>query len=68
MKDIASSTELRKWFNHRPGKFEEFKKRYKEELQMGKASLEKLRRIIYDEQKTITLLFGRMVYCKNKKL
>lgn len=32
MKEIAPSTDLRKWFGHDPGKFEEFKKRYKDEL------------------------------------
>ena len=28
LKDIAPSTELRKWFNHDPDKWDEFKKRY----------------------------------------
>ena len=28
LKDIAPSTELRKWFNHDPDKWKEFKKRY----------------------------------------
>jgi len=32
LKDIAPSTELRKWFNHDPGKWDEFKKRYFDEL------------------------------------
>lgn len=31
-KEIAPSTELRKWFNHEPEKYEEFKRRYLEEL------------------------------------
>ena len=31
-KDIAPSTELRKWFNHDENKFNEFKERYFEEL------------------------------------
>ena len=33
LKDIAPSTELRKWFGHDPGKWSEFKKRYLTELQ-----------------------------------
>jgi uncharacterized protein YeaO (DUF488 family) len=33
LKDIAPSTELRKWFGHDPEKWEEFKKRYYTELQ-----------------------------------
>ena len=32
MKDIAPSTELRKWFGHDPARWEEFKHRYVEEL------------------------------------
>lgn len=32
MKDIAPSTELRKWFGHDPAKWDEFKKRYLVEL------------------------------------
>ena len=32
LKDIAPSTELRKWFGHDPDKWAEFKKRYRSEL------------------------------------
>lgn len=32
LKEIAPSTELRKWFDHDPGKWEEFKDRYLAEL------------------------------------
>jgi uncharacterized protein YeaO (DUF488 family) len=32
MKDIAPSTELRKWFSHDPNKWAEFQARYREEL------------------------------------
>lgn len=32
MKELAPSTELRQWFGHDPGKWEEFKKRYRQEL------------------------------------
>lgn len=32
LKDIAPSTELRKWFGHDPGKWKEFRKRYHREL------------------------------------
>ena len=31
-KELAPSTELRKWFNHEPGKWQEFRKRYLGEL------------------------------------
>jgi len=32
LKDVAPSDELRRWYNHEPDKWEEFKKRYFEEL------------------------------------
>ncbi len=32
MRDVAPSSELRKWFSHDPGKWQEFKKRYLKEL------------------------------------
>jgi uncharacterized protein YeaO (DUF488 family) len=32
MKELAPSDNLRKWFDHDPDKFEEFKQRYQEEL------------------------------------
>lgn len=31
-KDIAPSTELRKWYSHDPARFEEFSRRYRAEL------------------------------------
>ena len=33
LKEIAPTTELRKWFGHDPAKWEEFKNRYRRELQ-----------------------------------
>jgi uncharacterized protein YeaO (DUF488 family) len=32
LKELAPSTELRKWFGHDPGKWTEFQKRYRAEL------------------------------------
>jgi len=40
LKDIAPSNELRKWFNHDPHKWNEFKKRYFAELKDNKEQLE----------------------------
>jgi uncharacterized protein YeaO (DUF488 family) len=31
-RDVAPSTELRQWYGHRPERFEEFRRRYVEEL------------------------------------
>jgi uncharacterized protein YeaO (DUF488 family) len=35
LKDVAPSTELRKWYGHEPERFEEFTRRYREELKTG---------------------------------
>jgi uncharacterized protein YeaO (DUF488 family) len=34
LKDVAPSTELRKWFSHDPEKFDEFRRRYYKELDL----------------------------------
>jgi len=39
LKELAPSTELRKWFNHEPAKWEEFQRRYRQELQQKPAAL-----------------------------
>jgi uncharacterized protein YeaO (DUF488 family) len=31
-KDVAPSTQLRQWYGHRPERFEEFRRRYRDEL------------------------------------
>ncbi len=45
MKDVAPSSELRKWYGHVPERFEEFARRYREELEQSPAreALEDLR-------------------------
>jgi uncharacterized protein YeaO (DUF488 family) len=55
-KEIAPSTELRKWFNHEKDKFEEFAKRYREELNEKEDVLEELRKI--GNNKTLCLLYA----------
>ena len=42
VRDIAPSTDLRKWFGHDPEKWAAFQRRYKAELSSKKKSLEKL--------------------------
>jgi uncharacterized protein YeaO (DUF488 family) len=32
MKSVSPSTELRRWFDHRPDRWEEFRRRYADEL------------------------------------
>ncbi|HVW69629.1 MAG TPA: DUF488 domain-containing protein [Steroidobacteraceae bacterium] len=42
MKDIAPSTELRKWFAHDPARWEEFRRRYEAELRAKRDLLAEL--------------------------
>ena len=56
LKDVAPSTELRKWFSHDPKKWTEFKKRYRRELSKNPA-FEELRSAA-KKHKCVTLLFG----------
>lgn len=61
-KEIAPSTELRKWFNHQEANFEEFEKRYREELLKKQDELNRLKDL--SKTKTVTLLYG----AKNTKI
>lgn len=56
MKDIAPSTELRKWFSHDIEKWEEFKKRYLDELNENKESVAILKEQL--NKGNVTLIFG----------
>lgn len=42
-KDLAPSTELRKWFGHDPARWEEFRRRYSEELSEHREDIARLR-------------------------
>lgn len=55
-KDLAPSTELRKWFDHDPDKFDNFSDKYKKELENNTEDLKKLRETAKDN--TVTLLYG----------
>jgi uncharacterized protein YeaO (DUF488 family) len=44
IKELAPSTELRQWFGHEPGRFDEFRRRYIEELRDKRPQLTALRR------------------------
>ena len=56
LKEIAPSTGLRKWFNHDPAKWEQFKKKYAAELKEHREELEKLAR--ESRKRTVTFVFG----------
>ena len=55
MKEVAPTSELRKWFDHRPERWEEFKERYRAELQ-GNPAVEALRARVAAGK--VTLLYG----------
>lgn len=55
-KDIAPSTELRQWFSHDPAKFEEFSRRYIEEIKQNPQVPAVTAG--WHEQKAVTLLYG----------
>ncbi|QOW09704.1 DUF488 domain-containing protein [Kaistella flava (ex Peng et al. 2021)] len=55
-KDIAPSTELRKWFDHTEERFPEFEKRYKAELDLKSDEIERLKLIA--KKQHLTLLYS----------
>ena len=55
-KDLAPTTELRRWFGHDPAKWEEFLQRYRAELEDRKELLSRLRGEANDG--TVTLLYA----------
>jgi uncharacterized protein YeaO (DUF488 family) len=63
MKDISPSNELRKWFNHEHEKWDEFRKRYKNELKAKNEELIHLKNLERDLG-TLTLLYS----AKNEEL
>ncbi len=56
LKDIAPSTELRKWFDHDPDKWKEFIKRYQQELKGSKEAVGQLKEKM--KAGTVTLLYA----------
>lgn len=55
-KEVAPTDELRKWFSHQPERFDEFKKRYREELQHNQAVAALLEEALGHPK--LTLLYG----------
>jgi uncharacterized protein YeaO (DUF488 family) len=56
LKDVAPSTELRKWFGHEPKKWKEFQRRYRVELKEHQAVLESI--LEAARRGTVTLLYS----------
>jgi uncharacterized protein YeaO (DUF488 family) len=55
-RELAPSSELRRWFDHDPGRFEEFRRRYTAELAGQEEKLRELRRRA--RHGTLTLVYG----------
>ncbi len=56
LRDIAPSTELRKWFSHDPEKWQEFRRRYKRELESKSELVQSLKATA--KKGTVTLVFA----------
>lgn len=56
MKDVAPSAELRKWFGHDPDRWQEFRRRYREELRQHPDLLDEIRGLA--RERPVTLVFG----------
>ena len=56
LKEIAPSSELRRWFGHDPSRWEEFRRRYRAELSARPELLDKLRALA--EQGALTLVYA----------
>ena len=55
-KELAPSTQLRRWFRHQPGRFDEFRRRYVDELRSQRPALTALRRRA--RHGTVTLVYA----------
>ncbi len=56
LKDIAPSTELRRWFGHEPSRWSGFRVKYRKELAANRATLKTFQKTA--KGKTLTLLYG----------
>jgi len=56
LKQLAPSTELRKWFGHDPARWEEFRRRYRAELRKQGETVEALRALA--RQGPVTLVYA----------
>ena len=54
LKEVAPSADLRKWFGHRQERWEEFRRRYRSELDANPAAWQPL----LDNRGTLTLLYS----------
>jgi uncharacterized protein YeaO (DUF488 family) len=55
-RELAPSRELRQWFGHDPALFDEFRRRYTDELKQQEAKMQELRERAV--QRTLTLVYA----------
>ncbi|TPJ38251.1 MULTISPECIES: DUF488 family protein [unclassified Mesorhizobium] len=56
IKELAPSTELRKWFGHDPARWQEFRRRYAAEIHERRDDLDRLRDLM--RQGAVTLVYS----------
>ena len=56
IKDVAPSTELRKWFGHDPARWTEFQRRYRAELRGQSKTLDRIRNLAREH--VVTLVYS----------
>jgi uncharacterized protein YeaO (DUF488 family) len=56
MKDVAPSTQLRKWFNHDPARWKLFREKYRAELCQHNSELEELK--AHAAKRRLTLVYS----------
>lgn len=56
LRDVAPSTELRKWFHHEAQKWSEFRERYEKELRANPDAVARLRDVVRTH--AVTLVYG----------
>lgn len=56
LREIAPSDALRKWYDHTPGKFDEFCRRYADELESRQDLVDEL--VAKERDQTVTLIYS----------
>ena len=63
MKDISPSPSLRKWYAHDPEKWEEFRRRYREELRRNEEAIQELEGMVAG--RTVTFIYAAKDEARN---
>lgn len=56
LRNVAPSTELRRWFGHDPDRWDEFRRRYRAEIEAEPAAFYEV--VSLSREDVVTLLFG----------